>query len=861
MLGKEGHLGFMPASTKFPKDDPKQHPGIGNQSANQGQVNNPELDEECKPTIRAISSADQAFQISKRQKDAFQRNRMGRNAQIMAQYGGRAPFDSKKLENSGQLWRNNFSTGNLSSVIDRAIPSFKGAISNSKYVTLSKLPEAMVDAERKSNSFREKTTRTIRAWGEWDDFVSRIINELLLIGYATPAWLDDDWRGRLFRSDEMFFPDGTPQISEMAQLFVVEQQLLWHEMAEILSNKKAAEAAGWNVENCVEIINAQGQGTGKPEKSSLEFEDKIREGAMMWSYDDEARSVNLFHVVVREYDGGVDLWTVDRLTGKLMRYQRNIAEAMPDVVRLMTIQCGNAKLYGSKGPGRLLVNISTAIERGRNLSADQMYLSGLLVLQVDEADYNSVQPTVRHPFITLPTTVQIATQSITYNAEATAAADQSLVEIEEQIIGAFIPSQDADEGSPSTKIADAQKILRENEVKQGILGRFFGQFAGIIETMQRRIFSPRNLREGWRAFQNKQDQIKRGVMVVPATVVDWLSGIEDLQESAVEVEAAYESKIADKNAVQCIVELLEDGLSLQEITLLALSPATETLDQENALNDQATTQWLIVASQTPFVDKKECLILGAEVSGVSQDRTKRVLLPDSVDPNIAAENTREQYMEWTQIVGGVPMDVSERDNHQIHIQTMVPLVTPLITALESEAHVTPQLVATAKLALAHAQQHVGMDRDSDPGTLDQAKQALQLWAGVIKKAEGWLQRIAAINQENGGGPNPNNMPPPVNGQPVSTLNNGAPSDQDIDLIRHGSEIALRTQEQQQEQQRINLESQKQQMDAQQQQHDQAMDLADKALEAAKLKIESFKAGASSPSEQIGSPQEPPTGLA
>lgn len=804
-------------------------------------LNPPLLDEESgKTTQKAVSSAKQAWQICKRLELTAKRARIPRHAQITDRYNGAQPFDPGQLRASGQSWRNNFSTHPLGSIIDRIKPAFNDAIHNSKFLTLAKLPDDYDDAARKSECFRKRLTTTLRSWDGWDNLVNQITQENVLTGYATPARLDDHWHIRMFRPDEIFFPEGTGQQEDKVQYFCIRQQLLVHEFLELFQDQsdKVLEMAGVNKENCIKIVNEQFTTPNKPGKTEMDMVDKRREGSIWFSYQDESKTIDLYHLMVREYDGTICLWTTDVKEGNEVKYKEGIHEDMPDATTLFTLQTGNTHLYGSYGYGRYLVNITTAIDRGRCVDADQKFLSGMLIIQSDEADFNEIQPTVRHPFIILPTSAQVVTQTLTFSPEAAASADARLVDIAQDIVGSLIPDTTDQEGvSPTSKVKDVDDANRENAVKQGVLNRWYRQFAKLIEGFQHKIFSPLNLREGLRVWEDRQKKKQAGIVIVAQKVIDWLGELLSKNKRNAKIQAGYESAIADRDAIECICGLLDDGLSIDEIALVALSPATETVAQENEANNTATVQWLTVAVQTPFVDRKKALELGAEVTGVSQDRVDRVMLPDVVDPTITAENTEKQIVEYMMAVAGEDISqlVSERDNHEIHIKVLAGKMGPLMQAFEAKTGITPQTLQLSKNLMAHLTAHANADTGPDAQNKPDIKSAIATWTSVIKFAEGHLQQVMDA-QAKLGAPPTGQVPLPPNGTPL-LANGNAPQtpdgNQPLDHLQAGGDLVLRATEQQRKQQELEMQQQ-------QAQHQQEMDVLQKKLDAAKLALEAQK---------------------
>jgi hypothetical protein len=325
------------SSDKRPKNPEDKKPG------DPSGLNSPQMEDSGKITVRAVSSASQAWEICKGLRKRGEDFRNKRNAVIMEKYNGQAPFSAKDLGKSNQGWRNNYTTHTLASVIDRILPQFKEIIKRSKYLLNARLPATWPDGTEKARKFNDRMTKLFRSWGEWGDFINLLTQEDVVIGYATPAWLEKselEWRPWIYRSDEIYFPDGTGQKSAKIPVFMVEEEVLIYEFLEPLKNKQAAIKAGYNWQNCVELVNLDVQ---DDEQTDMDREDAVREGRYEDSFKVEAKTITLYHLLVREYDGGVDLWTIEKTTGKEVQYVEGLHETMDDATTLFTMQTGNGK--------------------------------------------------------------------------------------------------------------------------------------------------------------------------------------------------------------------------------------------------------------------------------------------------------------------------------------------------------------------------------------------------------------------------------------------------------------------------------------------------------------------------------------
>lgn len=740
---------MLDAMTKT--EEPKSN---DTKAASPSSLNPPNIDSQGRPTTKAIGDAKQAHAIAKEIYNRGKEGRLKTAGVISRKYNGESPFQESALRAASQGWRNNFSTLFLASIIDRVTPQFKDPISRAEVIDHSQLDEKFDDASKKSRAFCLQTSKTIRSWPGWSDFLSLLTQEVALYGVASPMWLDDDWRPAMPRFDEALFPEGTGQHASKVQVAVFSQQIMLHDFIQKLEDTEAAKLAGYNIEECAKAANTAAHRDGeRAEASELEKADAIREaGALGASHIGRVKTVNVWHVLVREYKGGVALWTVEQEgEGREIRHVEKIHETMEDALTLFTLQTGSGKYYGSKGLGRMLVNLHTSIERMRCLGADQAYLSGLLVLTADSKDFNRIQPAVRHPFIVLPKECEVSKEQITFNATEHKIVLDDLIATAESISGAFIPPNIDNQGSSRTKIEAAQKAEREMAVKAGVLGRFFAQFSELISGMKRKIYSPENIKEGKRIFDEKISMKKPGVVILARKVWAWIKGIgKDRQEPP------KETVICDTEAVSAVVSLLEDGLSVEEIATLALSPSGSNTQDSSEARDQATTAFLQANAVNPYIDQRESTLLQAQIN-IGADRANRVVIPDKPDTNVQAIATRDQIIEFSEMLDGNAMPVASTDNHKIHRMVLAGLMQPKIGLVEQDP--TPEMIQAMTLSCDHYEAHVMADQQTEEGQKKQELETVAQLRQVIEGAAKAMQQAAEQQQAQ-----PGQLPAPV-GQP------------------------------------------------------------------------------------------------
>lgn len=728
------------------------------------QLNSPAISPETgKATQRAISKASQAYGIAKSLRDRAISGRLQTAAFIGRAYNGDPPFYSRDLTRTGQGWRNNFSTNPLASVIDRVKPQITEPLEATDMLCHKALPPDHPEGSVKARKFNEVATRTIRGWSGWKDFLSGLAQEVVTYGNAAPTKLGEDWRPRLWRYDEVYFPEGTGQHAGQVQVVVFRQTLLMHEFMDLFRDKALAEKAGYNYAGCVKTANAAGGFKGAP-TTPLEEQDAIRElGAMGFSYatENQTRNVRVFHILVRDYSGEIDLWTVSEEDGTEIRQVKGAHGSMQECVTLFTMQTGNRKFYGSKGLGRLLTNLHTAIERGRNFTADKVNMAGLPVLKSD--DPVSVQLQLRYPFMVAPLGTETLVEQFDINWEASEGLDNKLVSIMESIAGAFIPPNIDQGGSSNTKIEAAQKAERDLAVRQGVLSRFANQAKELVDMMVRGMFSPLVLREGNRAWEEKKRKQASKVLVIMRAA--WRL-LKKAFGSTPGVEPVVETPLADEAAVQAVVELLDAKLTMEEIAMLAVSPSGENNENEGAAKDNATLQYIAANKGNPRIDQNKATSMEAKIV-LGEARAKELVIPEE-DHNVRDKAIRDQTIELSEMMDGNPMPVVGYDNHSIHRQALAPNLEGLVEVIAKDPQ--PPLIVGAKLALQHYDMHLQMDTTIPPEQKTQEEGVIRGWFQTVTKAEAMLAKAqeeaaqqAAAGQAQPGAPGAPGAPVPEGG--------------------------------------------------------------------------------------------------
>lgn len=606
----------------------------------QGTISPPDLSAALKPRCRAIKDAKQARSIIDTLEQTS-RERNIKNARIMSKYNSEKPFRQAALESEGLGWKSNFTTKPLPMLIDKVAPRFVRAIDGVKYLTNSALPDDAPGAAVKTEAFRREITTTIRGRAGWGNLIAEIAQENALFGYTCLAWLDEfSWWPKHFRQDCFYVPTGTKQNAKDAQVVVLSEIFLVHELFELISDKESAKTAGWNLENTVTRLNNAVPETRRSSAVGWErvYEDLIRESNVGLSHEAGALVVKVWHLLATEISGKVshyiltdeseaskDGTNAESKFGKDTLFEREDQfENMADAAGFFAFQFGNGKLQGSKGIGRDIYSMAAMLDRARNEVVDRLNMSGKIVIQADDKALRRFKMSVVGNALLIGQGYQISDRKLDAGVEPFLAMDEFLTRLLDQIAGATTPK--AFEGERVTKAAVDLFASREEESRDNIIARFLNQFAVVMSTLQRRMCDP----------HTSEDDAK------------------EMQERLLNIMSRKELKTLSE---QPVAETVEDytNIERQQIVLIAQEARGNPLYNQKEVEKRKLT------------------------AQINEEFANAVLLPDE-DPTATAEQTRMQQFELLILAGqGAEVPVSPRDNHLIHLQVLHPAMEAAAT--------------------------------------------------------------------------------------------------------------------------------------------------------------------------------------
>jgi hypothetical protein len=590
-----------------------------------GLVLSPQINSSGEPTQHSIRDVTMARDIVK---TVIQASRIRQivNSRILAKYNAERPYDPHKLEAEGVGWRQNFTTKPLPLMIEKVAPRFTTAVDGLKYLTNSKLSDKWQNATGKTEKFREIITNTIRARKGWRTIVEDVAFDNALFGHTIVAWLDEYcWFPRHFKQEENFLPDGTKQLASNAQVIVLKETFLPHELFNhIKDDPKIAEKVGWNIANTRDAINRASPTQLRDRLNvggTLEtwYQNAIRELTIGASYMAGASVIVVYSLLAREVTGKVSHY---RMAGPEMQeiFSRDDRfDSMEDCAAFFSFQKGNGTMHGSKGIGRDIYEMAGMLDRTRNEIVDRSILSGKTIIQGDIKRIHTFKMSVIGATVIVPTGWTVLSEKIDGNIEPFLKLDAYFTMLVDQLIGNTSPPNIQGAGEALRSPAGWNVLTqREEEGKDVRIGRFLEQFTELVATMQKRICSKQT--------------------------------IDD------------DAKEAQK--------LLLEVMTQAEIDELANQPVAGTIRDLTPQQRQMVAQIASEKKGNPLYNQRQ-LEKEDLTARVGSDFADRLLLPEN-DPTEQAEQQRTQQFESALLALGQPVPVSARDNHEIHLAVIMP---------------------------------------------------------------------------------------------------------------------------------------------------------------------------------------------
>lgn len=635
------------------------------------------------------------------------RERNAKNAAIARKFNNEQPWNPRKLKAAGQSWRSNRPTGFMSSLMKRLTPPYKQMLDQLPLLTYSRFPKDKIGTESQRDIFRAKITDCIRQWSGWSDFLQQLIDEDIGYGYAAASWDDDySWKPSIYRGDEAYFYVGCPQNAENVKIWGRKKDFFVDEIVEIVRDPESAKAAGWIPKNLIAKLNSgerQFDDKGQEENQRV-YEDLIRENNLSSTFSSTIRVVKSGQIIALNPRGGIDHYIFDREDGTPLFFRRARWDKMSQILSLFSAEVGDQTLHGSKGAGRALYNTHVSVEQARNLINDALHLSGLLILKRKTAPGSGTTETpgltVNHPYAVIGDGFDVL-EGVKFeiNSEAFFALDRHATSQAEIQVGAFMPGQVINEKGERRTASEVNYTASiDAQIRAGVLARFADQAFTLITEIQRRICSAEVIKFA--------EQVKKALDETQSSATPVFDAVlyETLVSTGTDEGFQYFEVpgYIDHDALQTVLDMLQEGLTTQQIVILAHNPTRANV--EDAIASQSGVLDMIVASygNDPMIDTVELKRrhIASKIGATAAERLMNV----DMNPLSPVKQQRTQLSELTTMLNGNDTPIDPTDDDKIHLGVIVSRITPMLQNKTISPLTSSQQFL--QLVVAHGDAHV-----------------------------------------------------------------------------------------------------------------------------------------------------------
>jgi hypothetical protein len=307
-------------------------------------------------------------------------------ALIENQINGGKPYDPAKLAQQGQSWRANFNFGDAASALEQAQVSYWRLLHDTSNLINVEIHTDHPDRDRWAQTIMQNFNRFIEDWG--DEYVLNYLNfsrNHLLYGVGPILFPNRDTaRWKPVRTNDIMVPDRAPASSSNQDILLVKEEFsisqLW-ERIRTEENKKASTVRGWNVDGIKKLLNHSIRGNKNTDTQDwVKVEDRIRNKSTQLS--EEHGMIEVVTIYVKEWDGKVSkiIFSDKFVEAGFIFDDYNTSfrgEDISDDISFVFFEVGNGMFHSVRGFGYKNYQTSIAMNRLKCKILDRCTIEGL----------------------------------------------------------------------------------------------------------------------------------------------------------------------------------------------------------------------------------------------------------------------------------------------------------------------------------------------------------------------------------------------------------------------------------------------------------------------------------------------------
>lgn len=440
-----------------------------------------------------------------------ERNRV--NTAIQGMVDGNPPFSRQKLQQNGQLWRNNVNYMEGKALTSAALaPYYDLFAANRYYFEIKTYYGTLEQQEQWSNYITEIADYRLKSWTGFDFNMQAMLQNMVLFGKGFLMWMDDgDWRFKFVNQFKVLVPNGTDGYVEDLEVVVLRQAYRVDQLWAMIKNDSAAAAMGWNREATLTAI------------ANAVPEFVTGAAGMQWNYDQvqqmmrdhdisqgvRCATVQAAHVLVKEFDGRVShyICTEDGVgptkekpdaSGKndYMCKRPSAFDSFGNMLATFFLETLDGSWNGAAGLGNQIYSSIEAKNRLRCAEVDAAFLRSGITLQAKTPTATQKTALVQiGAFNIIPEGYDVQQSTIMGDVAGLIAVQRDLDQLISSNTGVYRQRLDKPQGNPRT----AQEVRLEYQssatLSQSAINRFYGNLDRFGAELFRRLKKDSEFRE------------------------------------------------------------------------------------------------------------------------------------------------------------------------------------------------------------------------------------------------------------------------------------------------------------------------------------------------------------------------------
>ena len=308
-------------------------------------------------------------------------------ALIENQMNGGRPYSPETLAKQGQSWRSNFNFGDAASSLEQAQVSYWRLLHDTPNLLSVEIHDDHPDTDRWGQTLVHNFNRFIEDWG--DEYVLNYLQfsrNHLLYGVGPVFFPDrDSARWEPIRTNGILLPDRAKASSSKQELVCIRQEMSISELWDKIrtpKNREHSTIRGWDVQNIRQLLFHAINSNKSPgsEQDLVRMEENIRTRSS--EYSEVHGPINLVYMFIKDWDGKVSKMIFSRewnTVGFIFDDYKTAfrSDDISEDMSLIFFEVGDGLYHSVRGFGYKNYQTSMAMNRLKNKVLDRTTVEGL----------------------------------------------------------------------------------------------------------------------------------------------------------------------------------------------------------------------------------------------------------------------------------------------------------------------------------------------------------------------------------------------------------------------------------------------------------------------------------------------------